>query len=42
MNSKTLTALTMKSLAPSKQNDGEGLWLHIKRNGRGQWGLRVI
>jgi integrase len=36
-----LTALEVKNSAPGKYADGGGLWLHRRRDGGGQWFLRV-
>lgn len=42
MDSKKLTVKEINSLPVGKHNDGEGLWLHKKPSGRGQWVLRVF
>lgn len=36
-----LAAAQVKTLPPGKYNDGAGLWLHRRRDGGGQWFLRV-
>ena len=36
-----LTALQIKHFGPGKYNDGAGLWLHKRKDGGGQWFLRV-
>lgn len=36
-----LTASEIKAAPPGKYNDGGGLWLHKRGDGRGQWFLRV-
>lgn len=36
-----LSAATVKKAAPGKYSDGGGLWLHKRRDGGGQWFLRV-
>ncbi|MBV2361708.1 integrase arm-type DNA-binding domain-containing protein [Thalassococcus sp. CAU 1522] len=36
-----LSAATVKAAVPGKYSDGGGLWLHKRRDGGGQWFLRV-
>lgn len=36
-----LTFTAVKATSPGKYNDGEGLWLHKRPDGGGQWFLRV-
>ena len=36
-----LTAATVKVALPGKYSDGDGLWLHKRSDGGGQWFLRV-
>ena len=37
-----LSALQVKNASPGKYNDGGGLYLHKRRDGGGQWYLRVV
>lgn len=36
-----LSAMKVKTLPQGKHNDGAGLWLHQRRDGGGQWFLRI-
>lgn len=36
-----LSAVKVKNAPPGKYSDGDGLWLHVRADGGGQWVLRV-